>query len=262
MSEQRKNMKCSITKSRSGHYTATVTSDSCRRTLEKIGTLEGAREALAQLKRVHMELAGRVFGTRSTAETGTAYWVEREEEAIERVENAVTAAEYTVPLPAAGDASAEDEIEIARQTAYQKQSASYLTNEDDFGAGWYGALEWVNSRTDAPPSQAQAALPTNAEFEVAIETLRHVIECLRKNGSYADEEGEATDFLDPLLEAKPAAPHERKAEWRDAMHGLIEIVEARNSQGGGLRLNADGQRRLDTARALLSHALGASHEQR
>jgi hypothetical protein len=42
--------------------------------------------------------------------------------------------------------------------------------------------------------------------------------------------------------------------WRDAMTGLIEIVEARNSQGGVLRLNAEGQRRLGIARALLDAA--------
>jgi hypothetical protein len=55
-------------------------------------------------------------------------------------------------------------------------------------------------------SAGQAEPVTIAEFETAIETLRHVIDCLRQRGSYTDEEGEATDFLEPLLNARLAAP--------------------------------------------------------
>ncbi len=52
----------------------------------------------------------------------------------------------------------------------------------------------------------EGATVTTAEFEGAIDTLRHVIDCLRQNGSYTDEEGEATDFLEPLLDARLVAP--------------------------------------------------------
>lgn len=47
--------------------------------------------------------------------------------------------------------------------------------------------------------------PSHAEFDTAIATLRHLIDCLRKTGTYSDEEGEATDYLEPLLQAKFAA---------------------------------------------------------
>ncbi|MBB5444608.1 MULTISPECIES: hypothetical protein [unclassified Paraburkholderia] len=53
--------------------------------------------------------------------------------------------------------------------------------------------------------------------------------------------------------------------WRSAMAGLLEVVEARNSQGGGLRLNEEGQRIVSAARTLLaeqSAAPQASSEKR
>ncbi|WP_441460292.1 hypothetical protein [Burkholderia thailandensis] len=55
--------------------------------------------------------------------------------------------------------------------------------------------------------------------------------------------------------ARAASANETVAEgaqWRAALIGLLEVVEARNSNGGGLRLNAEGQRRVDAARALLA----------
>ena len=42
------------------------------------------------------------------------------------------------------------------------------------------------------------------------------------------------------------------ADWRVVMRELLEIVEMRNSQGGGLTLNAEGQRRVDAAKAMLA----------
>jgi hypothetical protein len=47
-------------------------------------------------------------------------------------------------------------------------------------------------------------MATTAELETAVETLRHVIHCLRQNGSYTDGEGEAADFIEPLLDALTA----------------------------------------------------------
>ncbi|WP_205169351.1 hypothetical protein [Burkholderia sp. LMG 13014] len=65
---------------------------------------------------------------------------------------------------------------------------------------------------DAAAAGKEMAEVTIAEFETAIETLRHVIDCLRQTGSYTDEEGEATDFLEPLLDARLAAPQPPSAD--------------------------------------------------
>jgi hypothetical protein len=76
--------------------------------------------------------------------------------------------------------------------------------------------EWPSVATDEGECAPRA---TSAEYETAIETLRHVIECLRKNGSYTDDEGEATDFLEPLLaecaprEAQPVATLHDDGYW-------------------------------------------------
>lgn len=76
---------------------------------------------------------------------------------------------------------------------------------DDEDGDLIGCLAWCREFTKivlrlaapTPPSPAEPA-----EFETAIATLRHLIDCLRRNGSYTDEEGEATDFLEPLLVAR------------------------------------------------------------
>lgn len=39
-----------------------------------------------------------------------------------------------------------------------------------------------------------------------------------------------------------------------AMRDLLEVVQARNSQGGGFQANAEGQRRIDSARELMKKA--------
>ena len=74
-------------------------------------------------------------------------------------------------------------------------------------------------------------MATTAEFDVAIETLRHVIECLRNTGRYTDEEGEATDFLEPLLYAHLSAPQPQAAEppthWRDKPQNIALLAVER-----------------------------------
>ncbi|CAB3754153.1 hypothetical protein [Paraburkholderia humisilvae] len=56
---------------------------------------------------------------------------------------------------------------------------------------------------------------------------------------------------------KPEGHHDavtRPRGWRETMAELLEVAEARNSQGGGLRANPEGQRRIDAARSLLASA--------
>lgn len=57
-------------------------------------------------------------------------------------------------------------------------------------------------------------------------------------------------------EAMPALPAGDRPDAHTVVRELLEIVEARNSQGGGLTLNAEGQRRVDAAKALLATGCG------
>lgn len=72
-------------------------------------------------------------------------------------------------------------------------------------------------------------MATTAEFDVAIETLRHVIECLRNTGRYTDEEGEATDFLEPLLYAHLSAQQPQAAEPKGLTDEQIESLAHRHA---------------------------------
>lgn len=45
------------------------------------------------------------------------------------------------------------------------------------------------------------------------------------------------------------------AALKHSLHEILEIATMRNSQGGGLTLNAEGQRRVDAARKLLGIAV-------
>lgn len=56
----------------------------------------------------------------------------------------------------------------------------------------------------------------------------------------------------PPAEAHPVAPAGDRPDTHTVVRELMEVVEARNSQGGGLKLSAEGQRRMDAARALLA----------
>ncbi|NUY33256.1 hypothetical protein F0160_22485 [Paraburkholderia sp. JPY303] len=95
---------------------------------------------------------------------------------------------------------------LAAGGAVQEPAAIVRDNPDDIGTIIEATrpLE-VGTKLYAGPLPREAATVTRAEHETAVETLRHVIDCLRKTGSYTDEEGEATDYLEPLLSAAPQA---------------------------------------------------------
>lgn len=85
-----------------------------------------------------------------------------------------------------------------------RESGRFVEVEDEAGRS-FNAGEWIDRGNGlwalriGRAAHATAPGATPAEYETAVETLRHVIHCLRATGSYTDEEGEATDYLEPLL---------------------------------------------------------------
>jgi hypothetical protein len=77
--------------------------------------------------------------------------------------------------------------------------------------------------------------------------------CLPDGTIYLDSPAEMAQFF-------TVAPTEAEAEkakrelgvMREALRAVLEIAKARNSQGGGLRLNEEGQRRCSMAESLLT----------
>jgi hypothetical protein len=104
-----------------------------------------------------------------------------------------------------------------------------LSNKD----GWWLAKRPADKAAALTANVAQGAeaheQPTPAEYETAVDTLRHVIDCLRKNGSYTDEEGEATDYLEPLLSI--TAPSAQTALTDAARDVLAERKRQVNAEG-------------------------------
>lgn len=85
-------------------------------------------------------------------------------------------------------------------------------------------------------TQDAGARVSRAEYETAVATLRHVIDCLRKTGSYTDEEGEATDYLEPLLIAavSPATADERAARDDGFFAGICVALQVLTTHGQGV----------------------------
>jgi hypothetical protein len=95
---------------------------------------------------------------------------------------------------------------------------------------WHDAMFTQVDCAALPAAPAQSAKPvgvTPAKYETAVATLRHVIECLRKTGSYTDEEGEATDYLEPLLSAAPQPYQPVEAGEKKIMTRYCQVCRCR-----------------------------------
>lgn len=125
----------------------------------------------------------------------------------------------------AADAAAQSDSAFRRRV---ERLLVQLHNEDQLSEGQCAKvldihrIAWRKIVDEAALEHPTTARPderaevTKVEYETAVETLRHVIDCLRKTGTYTDEEGDATDYLEPLLIA--AAP---QAALSDAARDLL-----------------------------------------
>ncbi|CAG4887734.1 hypothetical protein [Paraburkholderia saeva] len=96
-----------------------------------------------------------------------------------------------------------DDERAACDTAYKKQVGNRRTDENDFGAGWESAIEWIQDRT-SDAAQADTAVPD--DVRAAVERMCNPLDKSLLSGATADADAHCMALIRAyVLGDEPAA---------------------------------------------------------